>query len=398
MQNNRKGEPVLIAGAGIGGLSTAIALAREGIPSHVFERTDTYSTHGAGIQLGPNATRILRHWGVMERLARKAVASDGIAIGDGMSGAQLNFVPFGKDAESHYGAPFVLAHRADLHRALLDTAKTHKAITFSLGCEVVGYAEDPDGISIKTTGDPVRGCGLVCVDGIWSRLREHIDPGAELKSAGRSAWRTLLDAKDVPEAARAPWTRLWLAPKAHLVHYPVSGGSKINVVAVIEDRESGLAEGWNEEANASDLFPSFEDWNPSIAQIVRSGARWRRWSLYTMSPLRTWTHGSAVLLGDAAHPMPPFLAQGGAMAIEDAATLAFCVADTRDGIEDAFKRFQIVRLERTARTAYESRRMGNIYHMGGFTKYVRDFVLRSRKPDTLRKKYDWLYGFRVVED
>lgn len=390
-------KPILIAGAGIGGLSAAIALARQGIATRVLEQSKDFPSQGAGIQFGPNATRILDHWGVLDHLRPDAVTSDGVMIGNGITGAHLNTVPFGESAEMHYGAPFLLAHRADLHTALLKIARKHKPVSFKMNCQVQGFRQDVDSITARTSTGNISGDGLICADGMWSALRDHVDEGAALRFANKSAWRTLLDADQVPEAVRGAWTRLWLAPKAHLVHYPVCGGSKINVVAVIDDR-SMRTDNWQEEANPEDLLPSYENWNSHVAELVRAGTNWRKWSLYSMPPLRNWTTGRVCLLGDAAHPVLPFLAQGGAMAIEDAVVLAEEVGMARQDLASAFKSYEVNRIERTARTSYESRKMGNIYHMGGLPRAMRDFVLRHRKPESLRKRYDWLYGFRAMED
>lgn len=374
----------------------AIALAREGLQAAVFEKDQSFSTHGAGIQLGPNATRILHDWGVLDRLGDKAVASNGILIGDGLSGSPLNTVPFGRKSEEHFGAPFLLVHRSDLHAALLKTARACKSIKLRTGCELDGFKQDPDAdLQVRAEGDFVAGKGLVCADGLWSTFREFVDPEARLQDTRRAAWRTLVDAACVPEPVREPWTRLWLSPGAHLVHYPVSGGDKINVVAVIDDPRSGVAEGYSREADVSVLERTFEPWNAHITELVRQGKDWRCWSLYTMSPLRTWTQGRVCLLGDAAHPTVPFLAQGAAMAIEDAAVLAPMLAAAGDDVAGAMKRYEIDRIERTARTAFESRKMGNIYHMGGIGRHARDFILRMRKPESLLKRYEWLYGFRA---
>lgn len=394
---SKSGElPFLVAGAGIGGLSAAIAFARSGLPVVVFEKSEKFSTHGAGIQLGPNATRILREWGVLDRLGDKAIVSNGILIGDGLTGNPLNTVPFGVEAEERFGAPFMLVHRSDLHAALLKTARASKTVTLKTGCALDGFKQDPEAeLQVRANEKFITGRGLICADGLWSVLRERIDPEARLQDTRRTAWRTLVEAKSVPEAIREPWTRLWLSPGAHLVHYPVSGGDKINVVAVIDDRGSQVAEGWNREADPSVLEAVFEPWNAHISELVRLGRHWRCWSLYSMPPLRTWTQERVCLLGDAAHPTVPFLAQGAAMAIEDAAMLAPILAAAGGDVAGAMKRYEIDRIERTARTAFESRKMGNIYHMGGIGRHVRDFILRMRKPESLLKRYDWLYGFRA---
>ena len=389
---------ILIAGAGIGGLSVAIALARDGAAVQILERDKTHSTDGAGIQLGPNATRILDAWGVLKRLSSKAVISEGIAIGDGLTGEHLAFVPFGEMAQQRYGAPFVLVHRRDLHNALLEAARALPGVEITLDCEVRAYKQSPEKIVLTTTSGDISGRALIAADGLWSRLRPQIDAGATLRSFGQTAWRTLIDPGDLPEELRGPRTGLWLGTTAHLVHYPVRGGKKINVVAVTKEKWGGRAEGWNQEADPQSLHACFEKWDDGPADIVRSGKSWRKWSLYYQPPLRAWTQGSVTMVGDAAHPVLPFLAQGGALAIEDAAVLAEVLMEFSGDPWHAFRQFERIRIERTARTSYESRKMGTIYNMGGVLRLARNFVLRRQSPDALLKRLDWLYRFGGAED
>lgn len=394
MANIHTANRILIAGAGIGGLATAIALARKGIPSHVLERAKVHSTQGAGIQLGANATRPLDEWGVLDRLATKAIVCEGIAIGDGVTGKPLAHVPFGETARQRYGAPFLLVHRGDLHRALVEQARSYSKVKITKDCGVLAYKQFRDEIALTTTKDTVKGRALIVADGMWSRLRPQIDAGAKLEFTGKTAWRTLIGPEDLPEPCRDPWTRLWLSKPAHLVHYPVCGGNKINVVAVIQERWGSRAEGWNQEADPQSLLPYFESWNDHVARIVRLGSSWRKWSLFHQPPLRTWTQGSVTMIGDAAHPVLPFLAQGGALAIEDAAVLAKVLVDHDGDPWRAFRHFETVRIKRVSRTSHESRKMGAIYHMGGASRLARNFVLRRRSPDSLLNRFDWLYQYR----
>ncbi len=390
--------PILIAGAGIGGLSVAIALARNGFPCHILERSRKHTTDGAGIQLGPNATRILDEWGVLERLIKTAVISQGITIGDGITGEILASVLFGETAIKRYGAPFILVHRADLHNALLECARSHASIKITTGSEVLAFQQFPDEVIVTTSKDELKGRGLIVADGLWSKLRPQIDAGARLEFTGKTAWRSLIKPDELPEQLRGPGTGLWLSKSAHLVHYPVCGGDKINVVAVIDERWGGRSQGWNQEADPQALLPFFENWNGSIADIVKSGSEWRKWSLFYQPPLRAWTQGSITLIGDAAHPVLPFLAQGGGLAIEDAGVLVKILLEYDGDPWRAFRNYEKARIERTARTSYESRKLGRIYHMGGVMRLARNFVLRRQSSDTLLKRLDWLYQFRVGND
>ncbi len=395
MANTRSANPILIAGAGIGGLSAAIALARKDIPAKILERSKAHSTDGAGIQLGPNATRILDEWGVLERLLPRSVICEGVTIGDGISGEILATVPFGETAQQRYGAPFLLVHRSDLHNALVECARDHSSIEITKDCEVLAYQQFPDEITLTTSKGEKHGRGLIVADGLWSMLRPQIDAGAKLEFTGKTAWRTLIDPEELPELNHVPWTGLWLSPSAHLVHYPVCGGKKINVVAVIDERWGGRSQGWNQEADPQELLPHFEQWNDRLENIVTSGSKWRKWSLFFQPPLRAWTQGSVTMIGDAAHPVLPFLAQGGGLAIEDAAVLVKILIAHDGDPWRAFRNFEKTRIGRTARTSYESRKMGKIYHMGGVMRLARNFVLRRQSPNSLLQRLDWLYQYRV---
>ncbi len=391
MADSLTDDRILIAGGGIGGLSAAISLANHGISSHVLERSSTFSTEGAGIQLGPNATRILKEWGVLERLLPNSVVCEEILIGDGLTGELLTRVQFGKIAEQRYGGPFLLVHRADLHQALLNTAKKKPGIKIALECEARSYEQFPDKLMLKTMTGDMKGRALIAADGLWSTLRQQIDRGAVLSFAGKTAWRTLVDPDHLPAELQGPRTGVWLSSNVHLVHYPVLGGKKINLVAVVDERWGGRSEGWAQEADPKLLLPAFAKWDKRIENFVNYGTTWRKWSLFHLPPLRTWTQGSVTLLGDAAHPMLPFLAQGGAMAIEDAFVLARVLAEHDDDPWSAFRHFETARIKRTARTAYESRKMGNIYHMSGVLRLARNFVMRRSSPRSVLKKLDWLY-------
>lgn len=389
-------DSIIIAGGGIAGLSAAIALARNNETVRLVERGETFPIDGAGIQLGANATRILREWGVLEKLLPQAVRAEGIGIGDGYSGEIVTRVPLGDYAEQRYGAPYLLAHRADLHNALLATAREFPSINIMTGVEATDYDQFvEDIIVLKTSNSAIRGRALIAADGVWSKLRSKIDDKAQTGFTGKTAWRTLVDPEVLPSEFHGPWTGLWMAGNAHLVHYPVKAGKAINLVAVIEDRWYAR-EGWNEEADPAALEKPFKRWDPRIAEIIAAGKAWRKWSLYDLAPLRRASRGTALAIGDAAHPIPPFLAQGGALAIEDAAVLARLLAADPDDAIETFNKFESERIARTARMRFESRRMGNIYHMRGLSRRVRDFVLQRRSPEALLARYDWIYGYDAL--
>jgi salicylate hydroxylase len=390
MAGNLIDDRVLVAGAGIGGLSTAIALARNGIPSQVLERSRVFSTDGAGIQLGPNATWILKKWDVLDSLANQAVFPEHIEIQDGRTGGALTRVPLGRAVAERCGAPYMVIHRADLHNALLEHARSLKGIKIRRQFEVTTCATSKNSVMVQARdGARASGTLLVGADGLWSRTRHLIEPSVQTHFSGKTAWRALVDISKLPERFQQTAVGLWMAPSAHLVHYPVRNGNSLNLVAVINDPWAD--QGWNAPGDRQELMQHFQDWPAEIQELLSHSQKWRKWSLVEMPPLRDWSQGNMVLLGDAAHPALPFLAQGGAMAIEDADALATALSGNAASLKDALHLYEAMRRRRTAAVQTASRRMGRIYHLRGIAAFARNLALRMRRPEALLKSYDWLY-------
>lgn len=388
--------PVLIAGGGIGGLATAIALGRAGIESQVLERSAFDNESGAGIQLGPNATRILGPLGVLDALAPKTFRPEAVWLFDGLSGKRLATVPLGDTAERRYGAPYVTAHRADLHEALRTVAAAKDRVTLTPDFTVAGLEAEGDGVSVANLdGTVVNGSALVGADGIWSTVREWIAPDAKLAFTGATAFRTLLPFGAVPPPFSEPIVGLWLGPRTHLVHYPVRGGEALNVVAVTE---TGRKEkGWNRSADKETVRADFTRWCGTAHGLLDLAQSWRAWSLFSLSPLPQWHRGRVTLLGDAAHPVLPYLAQGAALAIEDAAKLADLWSAARQQPTLAFEAYEAVRRVRARRVQRTSRRLGRAYHMGdavlgNMARIARNTILSLRGEDATLRGFDWLYG------
>ena len=387
--------PFLIAGGGIGGLACAIALARSGVSVQILERAETFSEVGAGIQLGPNATRILESLGIGDMLKETAVTPEFLKIRDGETGKLLAAMPLGEEMHRRYGAPYCTVHRADLQSALLSAAREHSSVAISNGFEVARLEEHADAITVHSAnGDEAEGAALIGADGVFSTLRRLMGLDLPPKASGKTAWRTLLDMKGLADPFDAHDVGLWLAPKAHLVHYPVRGGKALNVVAVIDgDWEH---EGWNAEGDPNELLTHFDRWAAQPLALLRQAAAWRKWALVDLPPLERWHSGRTVLLGDAAHPVLPFLAQGGALAIEDAAALAHAHEQSNWHPEKAFDDYQAMRQARSQRVQCQSKRMGAVYHMRGVPRWSRDLTLWASPPAMLLKRFDWLYGARVA--
>jgi salicylate hydroxylase len=390
---NRPEHPIVIAGGGIGGLATAIALARTGWHVRILEQAPELSEAGAGIQLSPNALGLLGRWDVARRLRSRAVAPDRITLYGGLDGKVLANLPLGPAIEKRYGAPYWVVHRADLQDALLATARTFAEISIDTGFRVAAAETGDNGVTaIADDGRAVSAAALIGADGLWSTCRALVGFDAPPRFSGRTAWRTLLPVEDTPPPFSGSATGLWLAPRSHLVHYPVSGGTQINVVAIVESGQP--SRDWNAAGDPHEIRHAFRDWAQVPRTVLDRAGEWRKWALHDLAALPRWCRGRLTLLGDAAHPMLPFLAQGGAMAIEDAASLAAAVANTPRDLPEAFLAYELARRSRTRRVQGQSRRMGEIYHLQGAAAGARNMVLRASPPRWLLHQNDWIYRYR----
>ena len=382
---------VLIVGGGIGGLATSIALARNGMSATLLERSVFADETGAGIQLGPNATRILVELGILDAVEAVAFKPDLLRLFDGKSGGTLISMPLGGVAEQRYGAPYLTFHRADLHAALLAVCRGLDSIDLRDGFDVTEVDNCAGGVAARgADGSLVEGSSLIAADGIWSRLRDRMAPHAGLRFSGATAWRALLPRDQVPAPFDTPNVGLWLGPRAHLVHYPVRGGKDVNIVAVVEG--GSAKQGWNLGAEPEILLPTFHRWASPAQALLESVEGWRCWSLFRLKPMHRWADGRVALLGDAAHPVLPYLAQGAALAIEDAVALAASLKTCGGDPASAFPLYESLRMRRAARVQTQAARFGRIYHLRGPAALARNFVLKRRRAETLLRGFDWLYG------
>jgi salicylate hydroxylase len=385
----------VIAGGGIGGLATALALARAGIASHVCERRSVFPEEGAGIQIGPNGVRILRTLGVADLLQDRVATPDALSVRDGPTGRELTRLPLGAWIEARHGAPYWTAHRKDLHTALRARATAEPLITMETGVEILKFENFKNGIrALGAIGQVLTPSILIAADGLWSALREQIalEGGASPVFVGKAAFRTVVDASRLPASLTANAIHIWLAPGAHAVHYPVNAGRDIALIVIIDD-ESKDAE-WEAPASAEAVHEKLRDFAAPLQSLVANAPEWRYWPLYDMRPLTKWTNGRAALVGDAAHPVLPFLAQGAVMALEDAVALAAHLSDSNRSIDASLRSYENARRRRTNRVAVASRRNGSIYHMRGVAALARNGAMKFAPPEMVMKRFDWLYGWR----
>lgn len=388
--------PVLIAGAGIGGLALAIALARRGIHSRVLERRSELSEAGAGIQLGPNAVGVLTRLGVADRLAPFVGTPHTLRVFEGSSARTITDFPLGPWLEARHGAPYWVAHRADLHKALSDTATSEPLIEIVPGHDVISFASSGDGVTVQTAGSvELKGTLLVGADGLWSTIRRQLFPGAALTYSGRTAARTVLPRSRVPAKFQDLITGIWLAPSAHIVHYPVRGGEDLAIAVLAEEDWPG--EGWGLPVDRDALLARLHRFSPELTGLLALANDWRRWPLYDPTPLSSWSGDRVTLLGDAAHPVLPFMAQGGALALEDAEVLAAALAKWPDEPRLALASYERARRPRAVKMQRTSRQNGLIYHMRAPLSYTRDMTLRVVPGSTMMARYDWIYGWNPEE-
>jgi salicylate hydroxylase len=385
-------EPVLIAGGGIGGLALALALAKMGRRSTVLEQRNSFGGAGAGIQLGPNGVRVLQRLGVAEALRPAVGVPDALAVHHGTTGRTLAVLPLGRWIQARHGAPYWVVHRGDLNAVLADAAAAEPLITLQPGFALSSLVETEAAVRVKSTADDVLvGRALVGADGLWSATRHVIAPNHAPQFVGSTATRTIIP---VAQAGRLalPAVGLWLSPGANVVHYPVRGGSEIAAVVIAAEEWRGRD--WEAATDRTTLIKRLCPFHASLAEPLATAAEWRKWALYRLPSLPHWVAGRVALIGDAAHPMLPHLAQGGVLALEDAVTLADQLAAHPDDEPHAFLAFEAKRRRRAQRVEAMSRLNGRVYHLAPPLSWARDGLLRLLPGSWLMAGYDWLYGWR----
>lgn len=368
---------VTIAGAGIAGLTAALCLEKYSIPARLIEKRASLAAEGAGIQITPNAMRILASLGLSDALRTKGRAAESLTVHAGDTGRKIARMPLGATFEREHGAPYLVIGR----QALLDIlheAAYRRGIEISFGTPY--RATEHDGEDV-----------LVGADGVWSAVRAGVN-GAQAAFSGRTAFRAMIPATRAPDWAAACDLSIWLGNDAHFVLYPVDRERTLNLVCVVKSAD--IENRWSMPAAARDILPYLEKWHPSLKGLVEECETWLRWPLYAVSPRHSWVSGKKALIGDSAHAMVPFLAQGGAMAIEDAAILAHALHETADA-QSALAAYRTARHPRVARVWREAEKNGARYHWSGPAALARNLALSAVGGKALLARYRWLYGWRA---
>ena len=372
-------EQVVIAGGGIGGLAAAVACAQRGVQVKLLERAPQLSEVGAGIQIGPNVTRILQAWGLGAALSQVAAFPEALQARDAQSGRVLGTLTLGARAQARYGAPYATIHRADL-QGLLHRAAKSAGVDMLLGQTVQGWQDSEAALQVNTAeGLSLQASALIGADGVWSAVRQQLLGDVPSRFTGHLAYRALVAQADLPAHLRSDQVTVWMGPRLHVVHYPVRSGQWLNLVAIVHGEKPQKAHEWDHAGHTQALLQAMGTVGRDLHERLASVPAWRQWALHDRVPLSAagqMAQGFVALLGDAAHPMRPYLAQGAGMAIEDAQVLALCLAQGSGSVSARLQAYAEQRWARNARVQARAIRNGRIFHAIGPVAWGRNLSMR----------------------
>ncbi len=384
---------VVVVGGGIGGLAAALSLARLGIAVSLLEQSTEIAEIGAGLQLAPNAFAALDALGIGEGVRRRSVFTDRLVMMDAVDASEVASFPVGEEFRNRFGNPYAVSHRADLHKSILEAVEKTPSITLHTSTKIVELFVGDESVAVTDqNGKTYRAAAVVGCDGIRSVIRDKLI-GDEVRVSGHVVYRAVVPREDMPEDLRWNAPAIWCGPNYHLVHYPLRGGDQYNLVVTFHSRER---ETWGVRAGSrEEVLSYFDGIHHRPRALLDKPKSWKRWSTADRDPVAAWGKGRATLLGDAAHPMLQYLAQGACMALEDAVTLGKAVKACELDFEAAFRLYEAARVTRTARVVLSTREMGRIYHAGGVERMVRNSLWVGRQPRQYYDALEWLYGWKA---
>lgn len=387
---------VLIAGAGLGGLTAALALIQRGYRVRVFEQAAVLREIGAGVQLGANGTRVLIALGLRQAMERVVCAATAREIRHGSTGRSWTIFDLGETSVTRFGAPYWMVHRGDFHAVLLEAVRQASPDAVAAGTGVIGFDQTPDAVTLHlANGERVCGDVLIGADGVHSRIRQQLFGEGRAQFTGIMAWRGLVPMERLPEHQRRLVGNNWMGVGGHVVTYPLRRGELLNFVGVVE-RDDWLVESWTEAGTHEECLHDLRYWHDDVKTIIRNIDTPFKWALLGREPLEHFAQGRACVIGDAAHPTLPFLAQGANMALEDAIIIARCL--DRYDVPDALMRYEQARLERTAAIVRGSSDNTKRFHNPAFATQegAEAYVAREFTPEKVSQRYDWLYDYDAL--
>ncbi len=382
--------PILIAGGGIGGLATALVLARDGHAVTVLEQAASFGEIGAGIQLGPNIFKMFAWLGLTDVVSKVSFFPPGLGMNDVRTGEKVVRVPLGDVSRATYGFPYGVIYRADLHQVFLDACRELPNITLRTDAKLESFEQTADSVRVRlASGETLPGVALIGADGLWSKVREAVVGDGKPRVSGHIAYRAVLKREDVPAHLWSDDVLLWGGEKTHLVHYPLRRGELFNLVAVFHS--SKYDEGWNTFGDPAELTERFQGACPQVRELLGKIETWKMWVLCDREPVKNWTDRRVTLLGDAAHPMLQYLAQGAGQAIEDAVVLREALRFARNDVPLAFQKYQQARYLRTGRVQLTARFYGDIYHAAGVQRELRNQLFQGGQESAGFAGLKWMY-------
>lgn len=387
-------KPIIISGGGIAGLTAALSLAKYGFAVEVHEKSEGFDPIGAGLQISPNAYKILDDLGLTSKLSQACTKPNAISVRNAVSGKPITEIPLGSFCTKRYGAPYMVIHRADLQDILFEKCSKNKNIKIHFSSEVIDFAQHFNGVTVLVSNhnrtDEIIGQAMVIADGVHSKLRNIFEWGEKPEFQNKIAWRALIAANEVPKSFSLHNTGLWLGPNAHVVTYPMRQAKFLNVVAISHSK----ADEKLSEQSKERVAEIFAKWPSQFKELFNSKAKWTGWPLYATQKLENMVEQNVAMIGDAAHSMLPFSAQGAAMAIEDAAVLAQQIAEHQT-ISEALTNFETLRIPRVNKVMDIARKNGEIYHLKGLSAIARNFAMQLAPKSRLLARQDWIYNWEV---